>query len=455
MKLKSLTLLITASLLGFTHSSQAADLMEIYSQALTQDPIYKGAHGTYFSNKEIEPQARAALLPNVGLTNSATRNNNNNSYDSNGNSAYQTFNENVFNLTASQPVFNYQAWKALQQAKDSVKSQEATYNAAAQNLIIRVATAYINVLQARDNLTFAGAQKRALKRQMEQADQRYKVGLDTMTSVYQAQANYDAIVAQEMAYKNQLFINFEQLRTLTNKSYDKVAPLNKNKLPLIAPKPADPQVWVDKALTQNYTLLSAKYAMDAARENIKVQEGGHYPIVSVGGSYGNTQDNVSGTSSNTGSNKAISLNLTLPLYQGGLVVSQTRQAEYAYETTAATYQSNYLNTLVSAKTAYNTLLVTMSQIKADKNTVLSSEKSVESTEAQFQVGTMTMVDVLTAQQQLYQSQTQQATDQYAYLNAILNLKLAAGTLSVTDLAEINSWLDKRPANAVINNEKIT
>ncbi len=436
-------------------SYASADLLTIYMQALSNDPTFQAAHGTYFSNKELVPQARSVLLPQVFVGNTVGRYSNtgdSNQVSVTGDEAYDL---NTFTVSASQQVFNYQYWMQFKQAKDTVKSAEASYNAAAQNLIIRVAQAYLGVLQAKDNLRFTRAQKRALERQMNEAKQRYNVGLDTMTSVYQAQAQYDLMAAQEISNRNSLYIQFENLRTLTNKGYNAIAPLRKETVPLVKPTPTNQQVWVDKALSQNYTLLSNKYAMEASRKNIKAQEAGHYPTADIDLDYANTNTDAAQSAVLAGQNTGVALNLTLPLYQGGLISSRTRQAEYQFETAAAQFQSSYLNTLVSTKTAYNTVLVNINKIKADRQSVASSENSVRSTTAQYQVGTLTMVDVLTAQQQLYSAQTQQATDQYAYMNAILQLKLAAGTLNVADLETLNSWLDKDPKHAVINNEQIS
>lgn len=431
------------------------DLLAVYMAALSNDPTFQAAHGTYFANKELVPQARSVLLPQVVVGNSTGRYSNTGDTNDISVTGDETYNLNTFTLSATQQVFNYQYWMQFKQAKDTVKSAEASYNAAAQNLIIRVAQAYLGVLQAKDNLRFTRAQKRALERQMNEAKQRYNVGLDTMTSVYQAQAQYDLMAAQEIANKNTLFIQFENLRTLTNKGYHEIAPLRKETVPLVKPTPTDPQVWVDKALSQNYTLLSSKYNMEATRKNIKAQEAGHYPTANIGLDYSNTDTNAAQSAILAGQNTGVALNLSLPLYQGGLISSRTRQAEYQFETAAAQFQSVYLTTLVNTKTAYNTLLVNINKIKADRQSVASSENSVKSTTAQYQVGTLTMVDVLTAQQQLYSAQTQQATDQYAYMNAILQLKLSAGTLSVADLETLNSWLDKDPKRAVINDEQIS
>lgn len=434
--------------------SFASDLMDVYRDAAANDPSLKSAHNIYFSTGEQIPQTRAALLPNVSLTNATSRFSNQGDTNQTISAGDQSYDQNIFTLSATQPVFNYQSWMQFNQAKDTVKSAEASYNSAVQNLMVRVANAYFSVLQAKDNLRFTQAQKESLLRQMKQAEQRYEVGLDTKTAVYQAQASYDSMVAQEIADKNTLYIAFEQLRTLTNHNYEALAPLKEKNPPLVHPQPADSQVWVDKALSQNYALLSAKYTKDAARINIKAQQAGHYPTVDLGGSYSDTNNDATANPAPTGQNSAVTLTLTLPLYQGGLISSQTRQAEYDYEKSAADFQSIYLNTLVNTRTAYNTLIVTMRQIQADTQALLSSENSVQSVEAQYQAGTLTMVDVLQAQQQLYQAQTEKALDQYTYINSIVNLKYNAGTLSASDLDAINHWLDNNPQHAVHKSNEI-
>jgi outer membrane protein len=447
--------LVCLALLSFSSQVLASDLLDVYRRALNNDPTFQAAHGTYFANQELTPQAFSYLLPNIVATNEASRSSNNGDSNQIIAAGDQSYNQNIWGLALTQPVFNYQYWKQLSQAKATVKSAEATYNYAAQDLMIRVTEAYLAVLQAKDNLEYTQAQVRALKRQMDQAQERYKVGLDTMTTVYLAQASYDQMVSEAISNKNSLYIAFENLRTLTNRNYSSLAPLKSNDVPLIRPVPDNQKAWTDRALFQNYSLLSSKYAVEAARENIKIQQSGHYPTLDLEGGYSSTDNDASANANPTGENSVVSLNLTFPLFQGGLISSQTRQAEYEYETATANYQSVYLNTLVNAKTAFNTIIVSLSKIKADKRSILSAENSVKSTNAQFQVGTATMVDVLTAQQQLYQSQTQKATDQYAYMNTILQLKLAAGTLSVSDLEELNRWLDNSTKNAVYNNAQIT
>lgn len=436
---------IIAGTLGVLLSvqSHATDLMEIYEQALSSDPIFKQAYSTYMSNKEALPQARAALLPSLlgtGGQISKTQNQfGQNSFTGGVIPLRQSFYTYAYNLTATQAIFNYQSWMQIKLAKDSVKAAQATFNSSAQDLILRTAQAYFNVLLAKDTLRFTQAEKRANKRQLEQAQQRYKVGLDAITSVYEAKAAYDETVAREIADKNNLINRFEDLRKLTNHTYESLAPLRNGKIPLINPEPNNVNEWVDVALKQNYQLLSAKYSALAAKKNIQVQAGQNYPTINVQGNY---QDSKTNAITVVGNQKtaSVTLNLSFPIYQGGLVLSQTRQANYDYQTASEAFEESYRNTLVNTRIAYNNILDGIEKIKADRQAIISAENSLSSTEAQFKVGTRTMVDVLDAQQRLFRTQLQLSTDQYTYIQSILLLKQSAGTLNANDLAQINSWL---------------
>ena len=440
---KIITLIFLLLSLGVNAPSFAATtLIDIYREALNSDPIFKQAYSTYMSNKEATPQAAASLLPSLTTTGSLSRTSNQNDPTAFIDGYDTTYNSDTYTLLATQPLFNYQAWMNVQKAQNAVKQAEATFNAAAQDLIIRVAAAYLNVLQAKDTLRFTQAEKRANFRQLEQAEQRYKVGLDAITSVYEAQASYDSTVAQEIADQNNLINQFENLRKLTNRTYPSLADLESRKLPLVSPQPSRVDVWVETALGQNFTLAASKFALAAAKKNIKIAQSGSYPTLDVQGSYTDLDNDDSTERTTTGQTSVASLNLTFPIVQGGLVLSQTRQAKYDYQTAAEQFEETYRETLVNTRTAYNNIIDGINQIKADRQAVKSSQNSVDSTEAQFKVGTRTMVDVLDAQQKLYQAQTQQATDQYNYINAILALKQSAGTLSVADLVEINAWLSQ-------------
>ncbi|MCC5791499.1 MAG: TolC family outer membrane protein [Legionellaceae bacterium] len=424
-------------------STYAVDLMDIYEQALDNDPEFKNAYDIYMANKENIPIAFSALYPQVYAGASIARNVLDVAVASNiGNVG--TFNSYAWTVTASQTVFNVQAWMLVTQARASVKAALAQFNDAAQNLILRTARAYFSILLAKDTLDFAQAKKRANQRQLDQAKQRFEVGLDAITSVYEAKAAYDQSVAEVIQARNNQINQNENLRKLTNHTYEQLAPLRDGRIPLVKPEPDNVNEWVDKGLQQNYLLLAAKYNFEAARDYIRVQNGGHLPTIAL---QSNTQNirNVEGTGGSFfAPRKQLTTNLMLafnfPIFQGGLVEANVRQAQYQYQSSGEQLEKTSRDVVVNSRIAFNTITDGISKVKADRETVISQRQSLESTEAQFQVGTRTMVDVVNAQQRLFEAQRQLATDQYDLLLAILDLKYLAGTLNVNDLEQINAVL---------------
>lgn len=444
--------IIFIALLAIASSGFATDLLQIYQESLNCDPVFKQAYTTYMANREAVPQAWSALLPQILGTGFIARVRQTPiqpdpiTLDNRTFSLVPpavTYDSNQWSVTLSQAVFNYQAWSQVSQAKSSVRQAQATFNAAAQNLILRVAQAYFNVLQAEDTLRFTKAENRANKRQLDQATQRYKVGLEAITSMYEAQAAYDTTAAQVITDENNVKNQYENLRRLTNQTYTSLAPLRDAKLPLIKPAPENVQRWVDTALQQNYNFAAARFSMEAARQNIATKASGALPTVTFQANHtanANSDDKLVVPPTFAGTNDSVQLALNFPAFQGGLVLSQTRQAKYNFETAAQFLEQSYRDTVVNTRISYNNVIDGLSKVKADRIAVMSAANSAESTEAQYEVGTRTMVDVLLEQQKLFQSQTTLAIDQYTYINAILNLKYAAGTLSAQDIMEINAWL---------------
>ena len=436
---KSFLCLILA--IGLSSPSQATDLMDIYQQALENDPAFKRAYSIYMSNSEAIPQARAALFPQLTIAGQVARNVQN--VRAVLSDLEETYNSNQWQVNASQALFNYQAWAQVQQAKASVREAQANFNNAAQELMLRTAKAYLQVLLAKDTLNFAEAKKRANKRQFDQAEQRFKVGLDAITSVYEAKAAYDQSVAQVISAKNNQINQNENLRKLTNHVYDYLAPLRDSRIPLIKPEPNNADEWINTSIKQNFQLFAAKYGLEAARENIKAQSAGHLPTFALQGNAAQvhnaaTRPSFFIPSKQLIANVAIAMNF--PVFQGGLVESQTRKAQYDFQTISQRLEQTYRDVVVNSRIAFNSIVDGISKVKADRQTIISQQNSLESTEAQFEVGTRTMVDVVNSQQRLFEAQEQLARDQYNLINSILNLKYLAGTLNVQDLEEINAWL---------------
>lgn len=433
--------LLAFSLSVVTQSALATDLLDVYQQSLVNDPIFQAAKSTRLSKQETMPQNRASLLPNLSASANTTKNYYR-TLDATGTSAISypdtvKYNSNGYTINLTQSLINFGNWMKVSQADSLVKQADADFGMATQDLIIRVARAYFNVLLAQDNLTFAHAEKTANARQFEQAKQRFEVGLSTVTTVYDAQAAYDRAVAQEITAENSLHNNQEALRQLTGLTYSDIESF-KVALPLLKPQPTDIQQWLEASQKYNLNLLSQRYATEAARQNIKVNNAGHLPTIDAVGSY--ARNNGANYGTLNAKQAAIGIQLNVPLFQGGLVASRTRQAEDDYATASANRENTYRSVIVTTRQKYNDVLAGISKIEADRQAVLSAQSSLNSTEEQFKVGTSTMVDVLLAQRSVFDAKRNLAADEYSYLLDTLLLKQAAGTLSPNDLQAINQWL---------------
>lgn len=424
----------------------AVDLLMAYNQALQSDPQFKTAEGQWLATAQLNPMSRALLFPVITGPAGTARSHVDEMNGQRSTKFYQTTKQ--YGLNLSQVLFDYKAWAGLRNADAQVKSGRATYTAAAQNLMLRVATGYLAVLQAYDEWLATQAQKRSLAQQLQQTKAQYKVGLIAVTGMEQVKASYDATVAEEITNKNLISNKLEELRAITGTFYTQMLGVTAD-LPLTPPQPANINAWVDTAAKQNYTLQAANFAMVAARENIGIQRAGHFPSVSASGGYGYTNESnaltgssASGPQPTDNRTASIGLSVNVPIYQGGLVLAETRQAAAQYAAASAQLEQTFRITLTQAREAYLGVMSGMSKLTADRQAIISNQASLDSTKAGYTAGNNTIVDVLQQQSSLYAAQTSYASDQYSYLLSILNLKQAAGTLSPQDLAEINSWLTR-------------
>ena len=430
---------ILAGLLFVGSQAQAhqTDLLAVYYQAQHSDPTFLKAKQTLLATKEALPQSIAALFPNIVVNGTASR-------------TWQRVlpgptglqHAHGESLTLTQPIINFASWDSVREASSAVKAAVATYAAAKQDLMIRVANAYFNVLLAKDTLRFTRAEKLATSRQLDQARERYKVGLVAITTVYQARAGYDQVVASEIGAENTLKNAREQLRQLTGKYYDHLASLRRH-IPLVRPTPKLVSAWTKAAISHNYTLNAARYNALAMKTDISVKFSGHLPSVSAVGTLSrNDQINPFNPGSDVldTRTRAITLQLAIPVFAGGMVNSQTRQARHVYGEAAQDLENTYRQVVVATRQNYNNIILGLSKIQADRQSVHSYEASLRSTEAAYKVGTSTIIDVLNTQKNLFQAQKAHAEDQYTYINDSLALKEAAGSLSEKDLMGINNWL---------------
>lgn len=441
---------ITVVAMSFAMSTTyATDLIQVYQRALKTDQIFAQAQSTWQSQKMNLPIARANYLPQVGLIGNGDR-----YYTHSIPAALSSFSGSSngytwqygYTLTLTQPVFNLPAWNAIKNADANVKSATATYLAAQQSLMQRTATAYFNVLEAYDQLRYTIENKRAVWQQYRTARAKFRVGLIAVTDEYNARAQYDQVVAQQIAQQNNLNIQIENLRVITNKQYSSLTGLGKH-LPLMSPQPNNINQWVSVAEQQNYNIKAQSYAVIAAMDTIKQQSTQDLPTVGLVGTYAQaiTSDNPPGSGlPNTTQldTNSYGLSLAFKPIQGGAVYANTKQAEYNYATAAGQLEQTHRAVVDQTRSSFLSVVSNASQIKADRQSVFSARNSAIAMEAGMSVGTRTMVDVLSALTTLYQAQEQYATDVYSYINNIIALKTAAGTLCVADLEQINAWLRK-------------
>ena len=444
-------------------NGSAASLLDVYEQALINDPRIKEAFANKEAIIEAKPQARSFILPQ--LSGSASFSDN----DSDGQSTFQQKIINPINgeevvitnntdflqesetlqwdVTLRQAIFDYGSWMNLRKANKTVAQAEIDYLAAEQDLIIRVANAYFNVLAAEDTLEAEQAARQAIEKQLDQAQKRFDVGLIAITDVQEAQAAYDQSIANEITSKRNLATAKESLRAITD-SYP--GQLNKpdNNLPLIMPNPQSESDWVETSLEQNLSYLSAQVGVEIAKSEIKVQRSGHLPTIGIQASKRDIDTDSFRSDSgseftpadNENINEGVGVQLNLPLYSGGQVTSRVRQAVARHRASKEKLERVARETTRIARDSYLGVISGIATVKALQQSVKSSATALQATEAGYEVGTRTTVDVLDARRRLYSSQKNLAISKYDYLKNILQLKQAAGTLTQSDLEQINNWL---------------
>ncbi|MGM0594809.1 MAG: TolC family outer membrane protein [Pseudomonadota bacterium] len=436
------TLTFASALLMGSASVQAEDLLDIYRLALDNDPQLRAAEAANRAAQQGRDQTRASLLPQVNLSANITRNNqevtesNAPQFSPTGEVDYTS---QGYTLSLTQSLYHHDYYVQLRQTDASIARADAEYEATRQGTILRVAQAYFNLLAAEDNLATAEASKRAIEQQLRQTEQRFEVGLSAITDVHEAQAGYDAAVAAELAAQSQLDVAREELRAIIGLAPVSLDPL-KDEVPLLNPKPNDIGQWVDRAREQNLSLLAAEAATRVAAEEMNRRKAGHYPTLDL---FANLNHNDTTDYDLRGSktdSTQIGVQLNVPIYSGGLTTAQTREARELYAQATETLEQQRRTTTRDTRSAYLAVTTGISQVKARRQALSSAQTALEATQAGFEVGTRTAVDVLNAQQARFQAQSEYYRARYDYILATLQLKQAAGTLNEADLAEVNNWL---------------
>lgn len=437
--LKRKTPILAAALACLLSSSlaQATSLVDVYRHALASDPDLRAASATRSAGYEVEPQARAMSLPNVNASLSQGQDF---AVDTprGGDSAYGTHN---YSVSVTQPLYYEEASVRQRQAQSQVKQADVQYSSAEQGLVLRVASAYFDVLAAEDDLTYATKNKEAISRQLEQAKRRFEVGLITITDVQEAQARYDQTTASEIEAQKNLADRYEALRQLTGQRYQNLDGLS-DKLPLEAVKPADVEAWVSQALEHNPEVHNAALAVEVAREQVNYQRAGHLPKVNLNADYSHYDQSNSGDSSGA----SVGIQVSIPIYQGGAIDSQTRQAAYQHEAAKEALESLQRSTIREVQNTYRGIESAISQIKALDQVRTSSRSALEATQAGYEVGTRTIVEVLDAERAVLQADRDFRKARYGYVLSKLTLNQLAGKLNESDLQEVAHHLaGEKPA----------
>jgi len=426
-------------------SVAAADLLQVYRDALANDAQYAAARATAEAGREKQPQALACLLPTVVATGNTFGNDG--SFDTritgnpNSVSTRNQFNSNAYNVNLTQPLFRWQNFVQYDQSKLLVMQTEATFAQAGQDLILRVSQAYFDVLVAIENLRAVQANKTAIAQQLEQAKKNFEVGTATITDTYESQSRFDLATAQEIAAENELEVKRYTLRALIGKDPGELSRL-KPKAVMEAPQPANMEPWVEAAERDSFVVQAQEAAAEAAGKAVDINRAGHYPTVDVVANYGqNNGPGQSGLGSVDTTTRQVGLQVNIPIFQGGAVNSRTREAAARRDAERASLDNVRRTSALSARQAYLGVVNGLAEVRALEAALLSSLSSLEANRLGYEVGVRINIDVLNAENQVYVTRRDLARARYNTLQNQLRLKAAVGTLNEADVERINLLLE--------------
>jgi outer membrane protein len=458
MSIKKQLLALALSACVTTPALAQESLIDVYRRAVENDPAVREAQATYLANAEAKPQARSVLFPTLTLT--ARRNNQ--FSDSVGGAEFpdgttvgdRTILDNDsdgWNLNLRQTLFDWGNYAELRRADKVVTRAETQYEAAAQDLLIRVSDRYFDVLGAEDDLASAVAQRESVARQLEQAQRRFEVGLIAITDVQQSQAAYDDANAQEIESQRAVATAYEFLREIIDEAVsDLASPIDD--LPLLSPEPADAEQWVQTALQQNLTLVTSRIGTEIALDDVAIQRSNRLPTLSLSAGYSESTSVRASTifdndiavprplSTTSPDGRTWSIDLSFPIFTGGLNRSRIQQSVYTHRASQEALERVARQTERQTRDAYLGVISEISRVRALRQAVESNRTALRATEAGFEVGTQTTVDVLQSQQRLRAAETTYSRSRYQYIMNTLLLKQAAGTLGEADLQQVDGWL---------------
>lgn len=436
-----LTLLAGMTVLAAaTSQAEVVTLKRTYELAQKNDPQWATVKNQYRADQQVLDQTRAGLLPQIKLNGSYSE-------EEREIESLDTFDYNSSGYSANlvQPLFRLENWHSYQQGKALDSQYSAEFARNTEDFYLRVVTRYMDVLRARADLTYRKAEEEAISRQLEQSKQRFDVGLVAITDVHEAQAAHDTAVSARITAESDLFISLRILETIIGEPVDDVVGFSED-LPVVPPQPLDLNQWVERSLASNSTLQSAIFAAQAADENYKIKRAGHAPTLDLVGSYGNQSTDAPLDYTNPAfetpdtTTTTVSLQLEIPVYSGGGVSAQRRQSKY--QALAAKDTENYARRQViqDATNYYQLVVANVAQVNARKQGKLSAKVALDATEAGYEAGTRTIVDVLTVQRNLFQTERDYINARFDYVLNSLRLKQVAGMLNEQEILNLERWV---------------
>jgi outer membrane protein len=432
---------ITISLIAVLSSSmsRADDLIEVFERALTSDPQLLAEAASQRAVSELDSQATARFLPQISLSanngkvrrrSSAMTFGGNNEYNSHG-----------YTLSLIQPIYRPESLIKSTQAEIAIETAQANYMIAEQDFLLRVAEQYFNFLARQDEVGFAVAKKEANTKQLEQVQLRFDLGLATITDLSESQAGLDLANADLILAFNALDNSKEYLRETSGLYWERLAPLQ-NEIPLVKPEPENIEQWVKAALVNNLSLRVAKKLKEDAEQVISLERSGHLPSLDLVGEKSYTSQSESNFGGSTKVHQdTLSLRFKLPLFEGGNVLSKTREARHRMDQAMQNEEKHRRLVIRQSREAYNGVVSGISRVKALRQALLSGKQALVSTEAGYEVGTRTTVDVLNVRRDFFKAKIDYSSSMYDYILSSLRLKQSAGTLRRNDLVLINQWLE--------------
>jgi len=430
-------------ILAFSQPLVAADLLQTYREARANDPVYASARATRDAGSCILPQGQALLLPTISGSGVSQMNNIDISFRDVLPPSKRDGNTNGYSLSLTQPLFNWQSIMMYREAGYKVAQAEAAFGQVAQDLVVRVAQAYFDILASQDSLAFIQAQKTAISEQLAQAKRNFEVGTATITDTHEAQARFDLAISQEIAAQSDLEIKQRTLQQIIGKFPDRLTPLRPS-TELSPPKPNAMEQWVASAETQNFVVRVQEAALEIATREIERNRAGHYPSLNMVGNVGKNSASISsiGTVSlaTDSINRTVGLQLAIPLYAGGSVNSLVRQAIANQERARQDLENARRSAALAVRQAYLGVTNGMAQVRALEQALISSQSALDSNKLGYEVGVRINIDVLNAQQQLFSTMRDLSKSRYDTLVNGLKLKAASGTLGEDDVVAVNSLL---------------